>query len=104
MIDVREMTRKPPIFASAVISDSVRPSAKYSWSGAPERFSNGNTATERIVGRCALMSSWRMALAERLDRLKRSLDFTSMLVTLVHLLAQAVVDDLRERLWHVFGQ
>ena len=30
MIEVREMTRNPPIFARAVISDSVRPSAKYS--------------------------------------------------------------------------
>ena len=49
---VREITRRVLYFASVVISSSVMPSAKYSSSAPPERFSRGRTAMERIVG-CA---------------------------------------------------
>ena len=48
MTDVREITRSPPIFARSAISCSVIPSAKYSCSGSPDRFSNGSTAMDRI--------------------------------------------------------
>jgi hypothetical protein len=46
MAEVREMTRKELNCASSVISASVMPSAKYSWLGSPERFSNGRTTIE----------------------------------------------------------
>src|SRR5258708_39725335 len=46
--DVREITRSDLIFARLVVSSSVMPSAKYSWLGSPERFSNGSTAKERM--------------------------------------------------------
>jgi len=37
------------IFVRFVVSSSVMPSAKYSWLGSPERFSNGSTAKERML-------------------------------------------------------
>ncbi len=48
MTEVREITRSPPILARSVMSCSVMPSAKYSCSGSPDRFSSGKTATDRI--------------------------------------------------------
>src|SRR5436309_14539809 len=48
MAEVLETTRNALIFASDVISASVSPSAKYSCSGSPERFSKGRTAKDRI--------------------------------------------------------
>ena len=45
--DVRETTRRPGTLASALISSSVMPSAKYSFSGSGLRLANGSTAIDR---------------------------------------------------------
>src|SRR5712692_6666623 len=47
MTEVLEITRKALIFERSVMSASVIPSAKKSWSGSREKFSRGNTARER---------------------------------------------------------
>ena len=44
--EVREITRSAPTLPSSVITSSVIPSAKYSCSLSPERFSSGSTANE----------------------------------------------------------
>jgi hypothetical protein len=46
--EAREMTRKACVFASVVVSSSVRPSAKYSFSGSVLRFAKGSTAMDRV--------------------------------------------------------
>ncbi|MBA7705721.1 hypothetical protein ES703_114557 [subsurface metagenome] len=48
MIDVRDLTCSAPIFPRSAISASVIPSAKYSCSGSPDRFSSGSTASDTI--------------------------------------------------------
>src|SRR5262249_7044520 len=48
--EVREMMRREPIWARSVVKASVIPSAKYSCSLSPERFSSGSTASEWIAG------------------------------------------------------
>ena len=48
MTEVREITFSDPIFARSAIRVSVMPSAKYSWSASPDRFSRGRTAIDRI--------------------------------------------------------
>ena len=48
--DVRDVIRRLPILARSVISASVIPSAKYSCSGSPERFSSGITASDAMCG------------------------------------------------------
>src|SRR5256886_1979826 len=45
-VDVRDATRSPSTRASAVISSSVMPSLKYSFSGSALRFTNGSTAID----------------------------------------------------------
>src|SRR5262252_42487 len=50
MTDVREITRSALIFESSVMRSSVMPSAKYSCSGSPDRFSSGRTASARMGG------------------------------------------------------
>src|SRR6266536_405047 len=50
MAEVREMTRKAPIFARSPIRASVIPSTKYSCAGSPERFCNGKTTIDAILG------------------------------------------------------
>ena len=47
-VDLREITRKASTFARALINASVIPSAMYSCSGSPDKFSNGSTAIERM--------------------------------------------------------
>jgi RNA polymerase sigma factor (sigma-70 family) len=47
---VREITRSALICPRWLISSSVMPSAKYSCAASPDRFSNGSTARERILG------------------------------------------------------
>ena len=42
------MTRKACTFASVVVTSSVRPSAKYSFSGSVLRFAKGSTAIDRV--------------------------------------------------------
>ena len=49
MTDVRETTRKEPMWDRSVISASVIPSVKYSCSGSRERFASGRTASEAIA-------------------------------------------------------
>ena len=49
MTEVREITRSALILDRLVISASVIPSAKYSCSGSPDRFSNGRTASELMI-------------------------------------------------------
>src|SRR5437868_2494546 len=44
--EVREMTRKAPIFVRSVIRASVMPSLKYYCSGSAERFSRGRTTID----------------------------------------------------------
>src|ERR1044071_922149 len=46
--EVREITRNVPIFASSPMSDSVTPSATYSWPASPERLRKGSTTNDRI--------------------------------------------------------
>src|ERR1700753_2691385 len=46
MAEVREMTRMEDILANSVINSAVIPSAKYSCSTSPDRFSKGSTASE----------------------------------------------------------
>src|SRR5439155_7946112 len=43
---LRAMTKLPEIRERSVVRFSVIPSAKYSWSGSRERFSNGSTMTD----------------------------------------------------------
>src|SRR3989442_890334 len=47
---VRDATRSPSTRASAVISSSVIPSLKYSFSGSALRFTNGSTAIDFLAG------------------------------------------------------
>src|SRR4029453_1069678 len=44
-VELREITGNDRHRDSAVMMSSLSPSAKCSWSGSPERFSNGRTAT-----------------------------------------------------------
>ena len=44
--DVREMTRRDRTFDRVEITSSVRPSAKYAFSGSMLRFVNGSTAID----------------------------------------------------------
>ena len=46
--DVREMTRRDPIWDRSAVTSSVRPSAKYSFSGSVLRFVNGRTAIDVV--------------------------------------------------------
>ena len=47
--DVRDATRSPSTFASALISSSVMPSLRYSLSGSGLALTNGSTAMVRVV-------------------------------------------------------
>jgi hypothetical protein len=49
MTEVREITRREDIFANSVINSAVIPSAKYSCSESPDRFSSGSTASEWML-------------------------------------------------------
>src|SRR5215472_9285311 len=44
---LRAITKLPEIRDRSVVRSSVMPSAKYSWSGSRDRFSNGNTTNDR---------------------------------------------------------
>src|ERR1700681_3542608 len=55
MTEVREITRSALICASWVMSSSLMPSAKYSWSTSPERFSRGSTASDCTFGGCPFL-------------------------------------------------
>jgi hypothetical protein len=46
MAEVRDITRSELMLANSVINSAVIPSAKYSCSVSPERFSKGNTAKD----------------------------------------------------------
>jgi len=46
--DVREITRKAPIFARSAMSDSVIPLARYSCSASPETLRTGRTTRDSI--------------------------------------------------------
>ena len=47
--DVREAMRKPSTFVRALISSSLMPSLRYSFSGSALAFTNGSTAMERVL-------------------------------------------------------
>ena len=51
----REITRSERILARLAIRSSVMPSAKYSWSLSPERFSSGSTTRDLFRGRSDLI-------------------------------------------------
>src|SRR5215467_3437676 len=44
---LRAITKLPEIRDRSVVRSSVIPSAKYSWSGSLDRFSNGNTTKDK---------------------------------------------------------
>ena len=48
MVEVREITVSDLIEARSAISSSVRPSAKYSCRGSPDRLASGSTASDRM--------------------------------------------------------
>src|SRR5438132_1318402 len=58
------LVRVVTTLARLVIKDSVKPSAKYSCSGSPDRFSRGRTATERILPG----PGWATALTDFMKR------------------------------------
>src|SRR5215475_11426375 len=59
MTDVRDTTFKARILERSAMSASVMPSAKYSWLGSPEKFTNGNTANDFTLG-AAGVNCWRI--------------------------------------------
>ena len=59
--DVREMTRRDRTFDRSAITSSVRPSAKYAFSGSMLRFVNGSTAIDGTDPDPAL--PWALAAA-----------------------------------------
>ena len=58
MTEVREITFSEPSLARCVMSSSVKPSARYSCAGSPDKFSRGKTAIERM-GRSRFKSEVR---------------------------------------------
>jgi hypothetical protein len=49
-LELRAMTKSQGIRDSAVVMSSTMPSAKYSCSGSPDMFWNGNTAIDGLSG------------------------------------------------------
>ena len=59
--DVREAIRSPSTLVSALISSSLMPSLRYSFSGSALAFTNGNTAMERVLPTIAGAAAGRVS-------------------------------------------
>src|SRR5262245_18194047 len=53
-LELRAMTNSQRSFARSVRISFAIPSPKYSWSGSPDKFVNGNTAIEGLSGRARI--------------------------------------------------